>query len=149
MAYLTGGSKVLVPTGVIRLEARLSPYQSYWTAFTFSNNVTAEYRVTGVWSATEPVQVIIAESLGVNYAGCGFLPLNYPSGAPAFGCWPAFQASPQGTFDFAFHVCVVPGYLPTGSFQVIFRSNASATVAVSQPFLVQPSEFPQSGCAVP
>lgn len=147
--YYLGGnapsSTTLIPTGSFSLTPECPSCDSS-SAFSYSNNATASYTVTGAWTASAPVQVIVGEVLGPNYGGCGFYPLNYPAGAPAAGCWPAFNASPEGSFSFAFHVCVSAQRLPTGSFLVIFRSTTEATVTVTQPFVVQASGFPQSSC---
>lgn len=142
VVYFAAAPAVVVPSGSYVLSGR----DGYQTAFTFESSRTAAYAITGAWSASAPVQVIVAEVLGSNRAGCGFIPLNYPSGPPAAGCRPVFEASPEGSFDFAFHVCVMPNYLPTGSFTVVFRSNITATVTVTRSFAVQTSDFPQSSC---
>lgn len=146
--YLGGNAPLfttLVSVGSFSLPAEC-PSCDYWSTFAYTNNRTASYTVKGAWTASAPVQVIVAQVLGFNHGGCGFSPLNYPSGAPAAGCWPAFEASPEGSFSFGFHICVSPQRLPTGSFLIIFRSTTTATVTVTQPFLVQESGFPQSSC---
>lgn len=145
---LSPAGGVLVPNGSYLIQTGPGSYAS--TMFAYANNQTSAYTVTGAWSATAPVQVIVGELLGSNRAGCGFIPLNFPSGPPIAGCWPAFDASPQGSFNFSFHVCVTPNYLPTGSFVLIFRSNnTAATLTVTQPFVVQASPFPQTSCTAP
>ncbi len=138
----------LVPTGSYSLSRNdtfgSAPY--YWKEFTHSNTVTTVYRVTGAWSATAPTQVILGKIWGLNYAGCWFSPINYPSGAYLQGCWPTFAGFLSGTMDEAFHICVDPRYLPTGSFVIIFRSTGSADVTVTDAFVVEESPFPQSDC---
>ncbi len=119
---------------------------SYTATFTLHNDRTAAYTVTGAWTASAPVQVILAEVLGLNMAGCGSYPINYPSGSPHYGCWPTFNGSLTGTVSETFHIRVSPQNLPTGSLMVIFRSMTPATVTVIQPFVVQESGFPQSAC---
>jgi len=138
---------VVVPAGSYPIPG--SNLGGYYVSFRYENNRTAAYIVTGAWDGSAPTQVIIAEELGENYAGCGFYPLNYPAGGFPQGCWPNFTATPTGSFRFTFHICILPQYLPTGSFIVIFRTTTPATVTVTQPFAVQESEFPQSSCASP
>ncbi len=138
----------LVPSGSFSLRGNLTlGFTSYyWTEFTHANNVTAAYRVTGAWGANAPTQVILGQVLGLNYGGCGFIPINYPSGALPEGCWPTFTGSLGGTMDEAFHICASPESLSTGSVVIIFRSSSPALVTVTDAFGLVESQFPQSEC---
>jgi len=141
-------SGILIPSGSYALSdgSRVGPGPTYSRQLTHEGRATAAYRLTGSWVASAPTQVIVAEMLGLNFGGCGFLPLNLPPGAPAFGCWPAFGGSTGGSMDGTFHICVEPRALPTGSFVVIFRSQSPAVVTVTDPFIVQETTFPQADC---
>jgi hypothetical protein len=140
----TAPSRVVVPPGSYPTSGPLNG--GHWVSFRYENNRTAAYSVTGYWEGSGPVQVIIAAEWGLNWAGCGFIPLNYRPGPFPEGCWPNFTATNPRLFMFTFHICVVPERIPTGSFLVIFRSLAPASVIVTRPFEVQESGFPQSSC---